>query len=467
VVEAFDTVKTVNMVGTVPTLLQHRGTRAIQRMVEFAPSSGGLALWVRHDNLPDDAAGAPGQTPGPIPVVATDGQTLFYAAAFERLPLATQAGWVAHAVLHVALRHPQRLAELQRVVGDVDRQLFNVCADAIVNSALAHLTWLQLPSAAVQLDALLTSALGLRMSAESALLEWDVERLYRAIDDRRPAKEGGAKQDDRARAQSDAQAQSGSVQRPSPDREDGPRALRTRALGRQTAHDLLPGTQAQDAPEDEAEQARLWSERLLRAHAGDGERSMLRVLLADVPRSRTPWEQVLRTLLARQLAQQPGLSWSRPARSYIANQGRAGHHRRMPWEPGTAASRTVPKLAVIVDVSGSIDDALMQRFAREIEAISRRLEAALVLIVGDERVQRVSTFEPGRSDLRQIQFKGGGGTDFTPMLEEAQRHRPDITVVLTDLQGPARLRPQHPVVWAVPEAHPMPSAPFGRVLALR
>ncbi len=127
----------------------------------------------------------------------------------------------------------------------------------------------------------------------------------------------------------------------------------------------------------------------------------------------------------------------------------------------------MPKLVVIVDVSGSIDDALMQRFAREIEAISRRLEAALVLIVGDERVQRVSTFEPGRSDLRQIQFKGGGGTDFTPMLEEAQRHRPDITVVLTDLQGPARLRPQRPVVWAVPEAHPMPSAPFGRVLALR
>ena len=109
----------------------------------------------------------------------------------------------------------------------------------------------------------------------------------------------------------------------------------------------------------------------------------------------------------------------------------------------------------------------MQRFAREIEALSRRLEAALVLIIGDERVQRVSTFEPGRSDLRQIQFHGGGGTDFTPLLEESERHQPDITVVLTDLQGPARVRPRHPVVWAVPETHPMPSAPFGRVLALR
>ena len=32
----------------------------------------------------------------------------------------------------------------------------------------------------------------------------------------------------------------------------------------------------------------------------------------------------------------------------------------------------------------------------------------------------------------------GGGTDFTPLLEEAARHRPDLTVVLTDLEGPAR-----------------------------
>ena len=29
----------------------HRGVRAIQRMVEFAPSTGGLALWVRHCDL--------------------------------------------------------------------------------------------------------------------------------------------------------------------------------------------------------------------------------------------------------------------------------------------------------------------------------------------------------------------------------------------------------------------------------
>ena len=159
----------------------HRGTRAIQRMVEFAPSSGGLALWVNHCDLDD----------GPEPLVAAnDGNTIFYGPAFEALPLPEQAGLVAHEVLHVALRHRQRYVELRGLLGDVDLQLFNCCADAIVNSALGHLSWLTLPDAAVQLDRLLSHALSIREPVEKSLLEWDLERLYRAIDDRRPAPVG-------------------------------------------------------------------------------------------------------------------------------------------------------------------------------------------------------------------------------------------------------------------------------------
>jgi predicted metal-dependent peptidase len=193
---------------------------------------------------------------------------------------------------------------------------------------------------------------------------------------------------------------------------------------------------------------------------------MLRALIADVPRSRTPWEQVLRARLARGLALRPELSWSRPSRSYIANQGRGGPNRRLPWEPGFTGTKRVPKLALIVDVSGSIEDDLMVRFAREIESITRRLESGLLLVVGDDAVRRVEQFPPGRSDLRDIRFEGGGGTDFSPMLEEANRHDPDIGLVLTDLEGPAHFRPRWPVIWAVPPAHANAVAPFGRKLVL-
>ena len=64
-------------------------------------------------------------------------------------------------------------------------------------------------------------------------------------------------------------------------------------------------------------------------------------------------------------------------------------------------------------------------------------------------------------------INGGGGTDFTPLLEEADTHHPDIVVVLTDLDGPAHHRPSWPVIWAVPEANTSAVAPFGRKLVLR
>ena len=66
-----------------PSMHTHRGTRAIQRMVEFAPSSGGLALWVNHCDLDD----------GPETLVAAnDGNTIFYGPAFEDLPLPAAGG---------------------------------------------------------------------------------------------------------------------------------------------------------------------------------------------------------------------------------------------------------------------------------------------------------------------------------------------------------------------------------------
>jgi predicted metal-dependent peptidase len=110
---------------------------------------------------------------------------------------------------------------------------------------------------------------------------------------------------------------------------------------------------------------------------------------------------------------------------------------------------------------------LMARFAREIDAITRRLEAGLVLVIGDDQVRSVLHCPPGQCKLRDVVFAGGGGTDFTPLLQEAARHGPDSVVVLTDLEGPARYKPACPVIWAVPEAHQAAVEPFGRKLVLR
>ena len=130
----------------------------------------------------------------------------------------------------------------------------------------------------------------------------------------------------------------------------------------------------------------------------------------------------------------------------------------------------MPRLVVVADVSGSVDEALLTRFAREIVSLTRRLEAPWTLVVGDDAVRTVCHFEPGRGEFGRLPVRGGGGTDFTPLLAEAGRHRPDLIVVLTDLDGPARERPSCPVLWAVPVVGPtsvLPRVPFGQVLRLQ
>jgi hypothetical protein len=450
--------------------LEHRGVRAVQHLVEHAPASGALALWARHVDLDEKqvraaagirtgsrgtASNAGADDPAEGAAVTTDGTTLFYAPGFAALTLPEQAGWVAHAVLHVALRHVPRREALRARLGQVDAQLWNLCADAVVHSALAHLRWLERPAGIADLPALLDQVLERTEPEEAALLRWDVERLYLACDDRER------------------------------DGRDGKRAARLRRLGQGQAADLLePGAGVSQArPEQEAEQAREWRERLVRGQADDGGQALVRVLLADLPRTHTPWEHVLRAQLGQALARRPELSWSRPSRAWLANRGRAGAHGRLPWEPGTSASRRVPRLVVVADVSGSIEEALLARFGREIVALTRRLQAPWTLVVGDDAVREVRHFEPGRGDFTRLAAAGGGGTDFTPLLQEAARHGPDLIVVLTDLDGPARERPRCPVLWAVvdtPGSVPMNSRalpqagceqptltpPFGRVLRL-
>lgn len=435
-------------------------------MVEHAPSTGSLALWIRHEDVEHIQLSASKSSPSAHLLPAyNDGACIRYTPAFEQLSLAVQTGCVAHQVLHVALRHAPRYLSLQRRIGDVDLTLYNVCADAIVNSALAHLAWLELPDS-LRLEDVLRRVLGVEQSDEQALLQWDVETLYRAIDDR-PLK--GRLSVPRvpldASRENQRDRQSGGQGERQHEPARGERAARAHALRLIKANDLQPDAE-NFSPEQEAQKARDWRERLSRGHAGDGVHSILRSLLGDLPRSHVAWEQVLRTRLARALTPQPSLSWSRPSRSYIANQGRSANGRRMPWEPGTVSAKNVSRLAVMIDVSGSVEPELLARFLREVEAIARRTGAACSVYIGDDQLREALHFDSGKLKLRDLQVRGGGGTDFTPLLEAADVHGADIGVFLTDLDGPAHYRPRFPIVWAVADVFAQIRAPFGSIVSI-
>lgn len=439
----------------------HRGTAAVQRLVEYAPATGALALWMQHRDV-DALSGMHASTrvlheTQAMPI-ANDGHTLFYTPRFETLHPEEQCALVAHQVLHVALRHAARIEELQSTYGEVDVELFTACADAIVNASLSHLSWMRLPKNSICLDHLLLRVLGIEEAVDVSLHRWDTETLYRAIDDR---KHGGSQHHSSQASKDSQDGQDSSIEdsKESLKRRDGPRAKIARQQASGIFQDLLPDSTQQ--PEAQAEQIRQWSERLTRAHAADGEQSLLRQLLADRPQVKTPWEHHLRTRMNRSLSAQAALSWSRPTRSWIACQGRTSNGRRLPWQPGITAFKEAPRLCIIADVSGSIDDALMTRFSNEIDRLLRVHRCDTRLIIGDDQVRHTMRLKPGCIKLRELSFNGGGGTDFRPLLAAAARGSPDLVIVLSDLDGPAGEACPFPVIWAVTPGGAYLPAPFG------
>lgn len=87
-------------------------------------------------------------------------------------------------------------------------------------------------------------------------------------------------------------------------------------------------------------------------------------LVGELPRVKTPWERLLRNHLYRHLGKRNIVDFARPSRRWL------GLERDMQQREGVALSfepdRTRPnpsgRIAVAVDTSGSIDDAVLKRF---------------------------------------------------------------------------------------------------------
>ncbi|MBK5946763.1 hypothetical protein CCR83_10040 [Rhodobacter veldkampii DSM 11550] len=408
-----------------------RAGTALRALNEADPAIAALALWCDHR----DRDGGP--------AAETAGATIYYGPAFATLPLHEQIGLAAHHILHVALRHPQRMqAMAARFADRFDRRLYNIAADAIVNEALLFAGH-ALPRPALTLSGLLAATQGIEVPPTAALAEWDVDRLYIRLMQGR----GGS-----GRSESD-------------------RAL-AHAASREFGEDIQsePG-----AAPDEARAAADWRQHLARAMetgrmAGRGV-GLLGHRLADIPTPQTPWEVVLRGLVTRAVTQAPRLSHRRPARSWVAMEAearRAGGPSPA-FQPGVLRSRDVPRIVVALDASGSIDEVRLALFAAEVTGIARRAGAEVHLMVFDEEVQSVTRLDPSTAaaQIGALVLPRGGGTAFGPVIAQAVALRPSVVIVLTDLDGPFGPAPRGlPVIWAVLDASPAPAAPFGHVLSL-
>ncbi len=393
-----------------------RARLALARLADADPALGALALWCDHRD---------GDGP-----TRTRGDTIFYGPEFPLLPIHEQIGLAGHHVLHVTLRHSARMAAMAARLGPAfDAKRFNRAADAIANDAILAAGH-AVPRPCVTLASLLPK------DAAVALSDWTVESLYLGMS----AGPGG--RDGDAAATARAPSGEGDLD-PAPDGGSGDRA----------------------APEWRAHATRAFETGRL-AGRGIGRHA---ARIADLGTPGTAWETVLRGLVTRAVSEAPRRTHRRPARAWIAMEAearRSGGPAPV-FQPGTARGSDRPRVIVGLDTSGSVDEALLARFAAEIAGIARRTGAETRVLAFDETVHAEIPMGAGtwETAITSQPLRRGGGTSFIDVLARADALNASIAVILTDLDGAFGEPPRLPVLWAIP-APSAPDPPFGRVLLL-
>jgi len=144
--------------------------------------------------------------------------------------------------------------------------------------------------------------------------------------------------------------------------------------------------------------------------------------------------------------------------------------RSIPHVVLPAMQRPVPRVAIVVDTSGSVDDDQLATAWTEVHGCLRRLGARrdlLSVYAADVDLHRISGLPSKR-----VELLGGGGTDMGAAVDAvlSAATKPDLVVVITDgfTPWPAK-RPIRPVIvallpteWGTPE--PPPS--WAKVIAL-
>lgn len=175
--------------------------------------------------------------------------------------------------------------------------------------------------------------------------------------------------------------------------------------------------------------------------------------IKDLLKPQVPWQ--------RKLHRYAGLTIGRDDYSMFPPSRR---HLAMDIIMPSLRSYKIGGLIINIDDSGSISKQQLQAFASEMPPIASLTEEVTV-IISDAQVQQV--IRPERIDefLRNLTFKGRGGTDHNPVFQyiEEQKLRPELFIGFTDGESsfpPAK--PKYPVLWCLTSQSSCP--PWGETL---
>jgi len=165
---------------------------------------------------------------------------------------------------------------------------------------------------------------------------------------------------------------------------------------------------------------------------------------------------------------EPKLNWKELLRKFatecFANEDYSFTNPRkclLPYEIYCASlmheADTLRELVVAVDTSGSIRDQELKEFFAEIRMLHHLSEKTKV-ITCDAAIHDVYTLNI-HDTIKEIKFKGRGGTDFRPVFKYLKEHKmsPTLLLYLTDgYGGYPEKAPEYPTMWVLTEKYEVP-----------
>jgi len=350
----------------------------------------------------------------------TDGSTIFINfEAAKKLPFEILYVLLLHEILHCFLFHPSRMKGR-------DFETWNYACDFVANGIIVEISKVHVKNLTLPEGALY----------DEKYTNWSAEKVYNDLKDRASDKK---KNDSKSRGSS-------------PSKNDGTinsdEALKQMERGGSAPSDLMlpPSDFSEDDFKQEVTHAFKNSTKQIGNLAGVCDR-----ILGNIETSAFRWEKIFALLVKRVLYYGNGRSFAKP-KPYGWLFGVA-----LPGNIGTQKHNVV----VVLDTSGSVSQAEMNRFIGELGKIMS-LCSYVHVITCDCKVNEIVKIRNMKDILvkNKVNFRGGGGTNFEPALLAASKIPNDLVIYISDGIGKFGNRPRiQNLIWVLTEDV---NVPFGK-----
>lgn len=157
-------------------------------------------------------------------------------------------------------------------------------------------------------------------------------------------------------------------------------------------------------------------------------------IIKAAQKSQVPWTRILRHYLGNIVSPERRPSFKKP-------------NRRYPYPYCGSIPKSVDKKLVAIDTSASVGSKELAQFLTEVNKLCET-NPVDVCLFDTEITQEPMPFDKRR---REYDFKGRGGTDFSPVMMLAEEKRYTSVIMLTDGMASAPERPRYvkDVIWVL------------------